>query len=175
MRRTLFVLLLAAAPVVLAESIFLDLDPCRSEPPATRYDLPLCADYELNSVLIKYAEAGDASAIVLLRERYKLADTHAERHRIARALLSDRSIWNDILAEAELAVRFAEVDGKVPTAYDEWCAQRGLDPTQHRGVLYDALAVAASDERVIPLLKKARGTKDANVAVIVDQVYSKRQ
>ena len=173
MQRWLIVFLLAAAPVAFAETI--DLRPCLTDAPSTPYDLPSCADYELHSALIESAIQGDASAIALLRTRYVTAFTHAERHRIARALLSDSSIWNDILAEAELAVRFAEVDGKVPAAYDEWCAQRGLNPSQHRGVLYSALAVAASDERVIPLLKKARRSKDANVAVIVDQVYSKRQ
>jgi hypothetical protein len=155
----LFILLLAAAPVMLAESIDVDLDPCKSERPESPYDLPLCADYELNSVLIKYAEAGDASAIVLLRERYKLVDTHSERHRIAGALLKDPSIWNDILAEAELAVQ-------VPAEFEEWCEQRGFDPLKHRSVLYDALAVATRDKRVVPLLVKALETEDESVAYI---------
>ena len=164
------VLLVAAAPLW-AESIYVDYKPCRDEAPETPYEIPSCTDYELHSALIASAETGDASAIALLRKRYDLVDTHSERHRIAAALLKftpgDTAIWSDVYTEAELAVRFAVVDGDVPEEFEEWCAARGLEPYEHDGVLYDALALVATDARALPLLRKGLETQDSNIAYIV--------
>jgi hypothetical protein len=164
------VLLLAATPLF-AESIYVVPEPCRDEAPETPYGIPVCADYELHSALIAAAETGDASAIELLRKRYDLVDTHSERHRIAAALLryapDDTAIWSDILAEAELAVRFADVDGDVATEFEEWCAARGFESYEHDGVLHDALAVAATDPRALPLLTKGLDTQNSSIAYVV--------
>lgn len=160
------VLLLAATPVF-GESIIVDMRPCADEPPETPYGIPACVDYELHSALIASAETGDTSAIALLRSRYALAETHSERHRIAAALLrfapNDSSIWRDVYAEAELAVRFANVDHEVQPAFEKWCEERNLDPYEHGPVLDDAFVIAAQDSRSKALLVKALETDDENI------------
>ena len=160
------VLLLAATPVF-GESIMVDMRPCADEPPETPYGIPACVDYELHSALIASAETGDRSAIALLRSRYAFAETHSERHRIAAALLrfapDDTAIWRDVYAEAELAVRFANVDHEVQPAFEEWCEERDLDPYEHGQMLDDAFIIAAQDARSKALLVKALETKDEDI------------
>jgi len=166
MRRALLFLLFAATPVF-GESIYVDMKPCADEAPETPYGNPQCADYELHSALIASAETGDRSAIALLRSRYALAETHSERHRIAAALLrftpDDTTIWRDIYAEAELAVRFANVDHEVQPAFEKWCEERNLDPYEHGPMLDDAFVIAAPDPRSKALLVKALETKDEDI------------
>jgi len=169
MRRVLVVLLIAAVPVF-GESIYVDYQPCRDEAPESPYGVPLCTDYELHSALIASAETGDTSAIAFLQGRYALADTHVERHRIAGALLrfapNDTAIWRDVYAEAELAVRFANVGGEMQVAFEEWCEEHDLDSYRHGNVLDEALLLAAQDARSRPLLVKALTTDDRDVLFV---------
>jgi hypothetical protein len=167
MRRALLLLLLAAMPA-LAESIV--YEECTSEPPESAYEPPLCADYELNTVLLDAAKAGDASAVALLEKRYPLTDTYREKHRLAAVLLrrasNDTTIWNEIFADAQLAVRFAYVNGERPPEFEAWCEEHDFYSVRHDYVLDDAFNVAAADPRSHALLVKALASEERNLVLM---------
>ena len=160
----MLLLLLAAAPAF-AESIYVVDEPCKAELPDDLYDKPFCADYELNSALIVAAETGDRSALAMLEQRYWTTEQYQERHRIGGVLLSnlvnDSAIWNDLFADAQLAVHFADVEDEV---FEQWCDEHGFYWLQHRALLFEALAVVASDPRSRPLLVKALSVDHRDIA-----------
>ncbi len=167
MRRALLLLLLAAMPA-LAESIL--YEECTSEPPESAYDSPLCADYELDTVLLEAAKAGDASAVALLEKRYPLTDTYREKHRLAAVLLrrasNDSAIWNEIFADAQLAVRFADVNGEPPPEFEAWCEEHDFYSVRHDYVLDDAFNIAATDPRSHALVVKALASEERNLVLM---------
>jgi hypothetical protein len=137
---------------------------CTDARPVNRYDVPLCSDYELHTSLIESFGRGDGSAEGLLRSRYETADTDAERHRIAGALLrkvaDDRDIWREVARESEIAVRFPRDGEDLTVAFARWCAARNLDPQHYWWTGIEALQVASDDPRSHALLLRALATED---------------
>lgn len=136
---------------------------CSNEPPADRYGLPLCRDYEMNTTLIESAERNDRSSIALLRARYDAELTLAERHRLGSALLrkvsDDTAIWKELLSHAEIVLRFPELEPNEPTPeYRQWCAERNLDPGRYWSSALMALEFMGGDARSRDLLRRAIGT-----------------
>ncbi|MFL6248202.1 MAG: hypothetical protein ACJ74H_19415 [Thermoanaerobaculia bacterium] len=166
-------------PNVITEDIVLACGAsCTDDAPATASDLPRCGDYELNSALIESSERGDASSIALLRSRYETADTYGERHRIAAALLrtpADAKFWDELVADAEIAVRFPHIDEELSRQYLEWCAERQVAPEEHWYVGLDALERAAHDRRARPLLLRALATNDNSLVLIAIEALGKQR
>jgi len=136
---------------------------CSDNPPADRFDRPLCSDYELNNALMESARQGDASSVALLRSRYATADTYSERHRLAGALLrrgNDSEIWNELVSHAGTALRFPYVNGEPSPEFLQHCAERGVDPDEYRWMGQGALEVAGKDPRSRALLRGALATDD---------------
>jgi hypothetical protein len=163
MQWAMLVVTLAVMPP-LPESIHPVHEPCREEAPESLYDKPSCTDYALNSELIASARAGDPSALQLLENRYWLTEQYQERHRIARVLLrrvaDDSAIWSEIFANAQLAVRFADVENDV---FAQWCDEHDCYWLLHPPLLHDAFRVAASDPRSHELLWKAIAVEDRDI------------
>jgi len=140
------------------------LMPCVSEGPVQPYGDPLCDDYDFDSLLIEAAGRHDASAIGLLQQRFETTTVHAERHRIAGALLgrvkNDGRYWMELEEQASIAVRFPRHEEETTPAFQEWAAQRGVDPDDAWFVAYDALRTAGKDRRSRPLLLAALATDD---------------
>ncbi|HVE72610.1 MAG TPA: carboxypeptidase-like regulatory domain-containing protein [Thermoanaerobaculia bacterium] len=137
---------------------------CRDDVPTqTSYDDPLCSDYELNGTLIETARAGDRSARDLLRSRYTHTLSLYERSRIGAAL-DDTGIWRDLLALAELCVRFPREDHEYSQAWLEWCASRNQPAEDHWQASLDALIAISDHARSRDLLRKALESKDDVIA-----------
>jgi hypothetical protein len=139
---------------------------CSDSPPANRFDVPLCSDYELHDALMESARQGDASSVALLRSRYDTADTYSERHRLAGALLrrgNDAEIWNELVSHAGIALRFPRVNGEPSPEFLQHCAERGVDPEEYWWMGRDALGVAGEDPRSRALLRKALATDDEDL------------
>jgi hypothetical protein len=115
--------------------------------------------------LIVSVEVGDASALALLESRYAAAKIYSERHRIAIVLLGnvadDSAIWNEIYADAQLAVHFAETD---EGEFNQWCEKHDFYAVRHGYVLSEALSIASIDPRSRALLRKALASKDSDIA-----------
>lgn len=122
------------------------------ESPASRWDLPSCADYELDNALIENAQRNDRSAVQLLQERYATAFTVAEHLRIGGALLGrvsdDSALWKELSMHAENAVNFAD-DGEKVKAY---CAEHDCNPRRYDSLAWYAYLDITSDPRSRPLL-----------------------
>jgi hypothetical protein len=140
--------------------------PCSPDPPATSYDRPLCADYDLNESLLEAAAKGDRSARELLRTRYARALSFSERHHIAPALLDDSAIWSDVFPRAEVFLRFPRVEDALSPQYVQWCDARNLPPDEYWLASYDALLAIHKDPRARPLLRKALQSEEVMVAWI---------
>ena len=143
---------------------------CQDSPPSTRYDMPLCSDYELNSALLETAASGDRSALVLLQSRYSETLSYFERHRIGVALLGkvehDSAILRELLEEAQLCVRFPHNDYELSPEFLEWCATAGVPADEHWNLSSNALSAISNERRALPLLHKAIGSTDLTVATI---------
>ena len=143
------------------------MPPCSETAPETAFELPACADYELNTSLIQSIQGGDRSAINLLRQRYKTTISHVERHRMASSLLTrvpdDREYWNELAEKAADAIRFAFVDDQPTEDFLAWCASRRFDPLAYRWMTIDALKTIAADRRAHALLVKALESHDRAV------------
>ena len=141
--------------------------PCVDEEPVEPYGHPLCHDYDLDTILIEAAERNDASAIGLLQRRFETTMVHLERHRIAGALLgrvkNDGRYWKALEEQASIAVRFPHHKDETTPAFQEWAAQRGLDPDDAWAIAFDALRTAGKDRRSRPLLLTALATDDAQL------------
>lgn len=140
---------------------------CSETAPASKWDQPSCADYELNTALIASAEGGDRSARTLLRRRFDTADTYQERHRIGRALLGkladDRAIWNALSEEARISVRFPRVDGKFPADFEAYCRERDLEPEKLWWMSVNALMTIANDRRARAMLLQVLKTGEVDM------------
>ena len=142
--------------------------PCEEERPATRWNLPTCADYELDLSLIEAMKTGDRSARDLLMKRYAHADTWYERHHLGGAVLNhvpnDRAIWSELSEYAALAVRFASSFGpELQPEFVQWCAEREVDPFNYLGMTFDAFTAVSTDPRARPLLLKALTTEESGL------------
>jgi hypothetical protein len=137
---------------------------CGDVAPTGRFDLPRCSDYELHTALIESASRGDVSSTRLLQTRYATADTTSERHRLAGALLreipNDTAIWNDLVREAEIAVRFPRNGEELSPEFMQWSAEQNVDPENYWWMALDALEVAGHDPRSRALLLRALATDD---------------
>jgi Carboxypeptidase regulatory-like domain len=151
---------------VTTETITLD-SPCFDEPPAGRLDRPRCSDYELHTALIDSWKRGDSSSLQLLHARYATADTYAERHRLAEVLLrnipDDTAIWNELLSQADIAVRFPDNGNEPSPEYLQWAAERNVDPNAYWWMARGALQVAGKDPRSHALLVHALATDDEDL------------
>lgn len=152
---------------------------CTDDAPVSEYDRPLCSDVDLHDALIVAIDNGDRSAAELLRARYSITLSARERHRLAGALLGrvadDTSLWNELLARAELCVRFPRRGDEYSAAFLAWCAARNLPAEEHWWTSYDALTAAGSDARSRVLLLDALATNDeALVATAVAALAQQR-
>jgi hypothetical protein len=171
MRTLLLMLAVLAAPTATGETIVVTLDcgaTCSDEPPATRFDRPLCVEETLHDALIDSAARGDRSALALLRRRYETADTYQERHRLASALLTHLpnadAIWNELAEQASMAIRFApDEDGAYPLELQQYCEARGLDTDQFWWMSWDALVTAGAHARSRTLLHQALGSSNRDL------------
>jgi hypothetical protein len=155
--------------VIAAEDLQLDVTesitlacggPCNDSAPATRWDLPTCTDYELDTALIESLRNGDRSARDLLLQRYERADTWTEQHRVGGALLgripNDAAIWNELFEHATNAVRLSHDETTDPSPeLVRWCEERQFDVDNYMSMAIDAFEVASHDERARPLLRQA--------------------
>lgn len=148
--------------------------PCTNDPPAGRFDYPLCSDHELHTALIDSLGRGDTSATALLQSRYATADTDAERHRLAGVLLGnipdDTAIWNELLSQAEIAVRFPNSGSEPSPEYLQWAAERNVDPNAYWWMARGAFPIAGKDPRSHALLLRALGTDDEDL--VYDAIWS---
>jgi hypothetical protein len=137
---------------------------CGDDAPTDRFDFPRCSDFELHNALIESSSRGDVSSTQLLQTRYATADTDRERHRLAGALLreipNDTGIWNDLVREAEIAVRFPRNGEELSPEYLQWSAEQNVDPENYWWMALDALEVAGHDPRSHALLLRALATDD---------------
>jgi hypothetical protein len=133
--------------------------PCSTEAPDGRFDFPLCSEYELHSVWMEAAERGDASSVSLLQSRYATADTERERHRIGGALLrkikDDSAIWNALVRDSEIVLRFPSSGDEPSEEFLQYCAERNLDPERTWNLSYDALCTIQNDPRSQAILVRA--------------------
>lgn len=137
---------------------------CSSEPPATPYALPLCADADMNDTLLEAAAKGDRSALALLRTRFAQTTSLAERHRIGAALLDDSAVWDELFSRAKICLRFPLPDGSAyPPAFLQWCDAHGVPP-EIWSASYDALRAISGDARGRPLLREALRSEDWSLA-----------
>jgi hypothetical protein len=166
------VLALMIAPVALCESLEVitlacGLETCSDVAPQTAYDLPLCNDEQLDTILIDAMNGGDPSALPLLEQRHDTALSYLERHRIANALLGhvvdDRKYWNELAAIADEAIRFAYVDGEPTAEFLSWCEARGVDATMRHDLQWSAYAMVLDHDRGKPFLRRALETNDADL------------
>ena len=151
---------------MLTEPVYTCGRPCSDDPPADRFERPLCSDYQLHDALMESARRGDASSVALLRSRYATADTYSERHRLAGALLrkgNDAAIWNELVSHAGIALRFPRVDREPSPEFLQHCAERGVNPDRYWWMGHDALGVAGEDPRSRALLRKALATDDEDL------------
>jgi carboxypeptidase family protein len=138
---------------------------CNDEAPATRWELPTCADLDLNIALIDSLQNGDRSARDLLLKRYESADTWQERYRVGASLLGripdDSAIWKELLEHATNAVRFSHSDTTDPSPeLVRWCEERQIDVSDYMSMASNALDLASLDERARPLLRQALRSDD---------------
>lgn len=168
MRRALLLLSFILGAAALAQDIPTDV--CTEEVPADKYGVPLCEDYELDQAIISGAKGGDPSALALAEERYVVADTYISRQRLAEVLLrrvaNDSEIWSEIFADAQLAVRFADLaEGEPPEEFTKWCERRGLDPFWYGFVIDRAFAIASDDPRAHALVVQALESTERRIAL----------
>jgi Carboxypeptidase regulatory-like domain len=127
---------------------------CSAERPATMFDAPLCTDLELHTNLIDALEAGDRSALALIRQRYETADTYREKHRLAGVLIehmpNDEAVWNELAKQASIALRDPGND-----------ADEDYDVRQ---MSISALYVLSESPRSRAMLHEALRSTDAEVA-----------
>ncbi|HJQ40586.1 MAG TPA: carboxypeptidase regulatory-like domain-containing protein [Thermoanaerobaculia bacterium] len=142
--------------------------------PATRWDRPACAEYDLDTSLIDAMKGGDRSARELLLERYARTDTWFERHRLAGALLrrvsNDGAIWSELFGHAKNAVRFATSAVSTTPEFEQWCAKHRFPLENYWSMAYDAFIVAGEDSRAHPLLLEALRTDE--FAVVYQAIYA---
>ena len=147
------------------EPIVMACRACDIELPRSKFDRPLCADQDLNDSLIASMETGDRSAIQLLHDRYRAADSYYEQHRIGAALLGklddDRAIWNDLVRDASLVLRFARVnDHEFAPELIALAEQAGVTADELWWTSYGAFGRISADPRSRPLLHQALETAD---------------
>jgi hypothetical protein len=137
---------------------------CTDEPPTSPWQLPSCADFDLDTALMESAKQSDRSAVQLLERRRQTAFTRAESIRIGAFLLGrirdDSAIWNELRMHAENAVDFAGKREKL----EAYCAEHGYDPQGYELVSWLALAEIMSDRRSRPLLLRALASDDILMA-----------
>jgi len=155
----------ALPPVEIAETLTTGCSrACQEEPPATRFDVPTCDDYELDTALIAAAKRGDRSAVELLQQRYAAAFTYAEHYRIAAALLGrmrdDSAIWNELEEHAERLIAVDANEKKLRT----YAREHGYDSEEYLGVAWDAFVATFEDRRARPLLLRALASDDDGLA-----------
>lgn len=124
---------------------------CQNGAPSSPWERPACSDEALVDALIESMERGDRSAVALLRSRHERAETYAEKHRIAGALLrnvpDDSRYWNELLEHARNAVRFASDGGAHSEEFVQWCQERLYEPAHYAAMANDAFGRVAQDRR----------------------------
>jgi hypothetical protein len=148
---------LRIAPVL---SLMSDCRPCSKETPATVWDLPTCADYELDRTLLENIRRGDGSAAALAVRHYAAASTYAQKLRLAAALLrrvpDDSPYWSELYEHARNRVELG-------TKLEAWCEAREIPHRDYRWMSELALGYVADDARSRPLLLKALESDDAEL------------
>jgi hypothetical protein len=146
---------------------------CQEGSPRTPFDLPSCSEYEMNSTFVAALEDGDRGAVVILRQRYRDSFTFSERNRIGGALIKakeDSEVWNELLARAEDAVRFAPSEDDQPNAeLAKWCAERGWEANAYRDSLVQSLWTISEDRRALPLMRRALASR--NESIVMFAIY----
>jgi hypothetical protein len=188
-----YALVLLFAVVVTGNVFGCGLTPCLDRAPTSRFALPACDEWDMNTALINALENGDRGAAVLLRQRYHETYTFGERNRIGAALVKakdDSEVWKELLARAEDSVRFAPSNEAPNAELAKWCEERGWDADEYWSSLNDSFWAVADDPRALRLLRSALQsanrevadgavvalllTKRAESLALVDEVISKR-
>lgn len=143
---------------------------CSDTVPASKFDRPLCIEEDLTTSLIESIER-DRSALALLQQRYRTADTYVERNRIGAVLLdhleNDHAIWTELEADAEVIVRFPPVErGELSPEFEAYSQQRNLGPENLRWLSLNALEAICHDKRSRPLLYRALDTADYSLVMV---------
>jgi hypothetical protein len=133
---------------------------CDDVPPASEWDQASCDDIDVDEALSERAQRGDPSALEMLRQRYFVERTYAERYRIAPIFLGrvadDAAVWNDILPHAQNYVDFAGHSEK----FAAYCAEHGCEAEAYERKAYAALDAVSADRRARPLLLRALASGD---------------
>ncbi|MBV9496759.1 MAG: carboxypeptidase regulatory-like domain-containing protein [Acidobacteria bacterium] len=144
--------------------------PCSADAPATPWDQPRCADYELNSALIRSAKENDRSAIDLLRQRHATTTVWSERARIASALLgklaNDSAIWNELQTNAENLLRFSAQGEEAKAQLEAYCAEHDYPEEEYINALWSDFFEAGRDPRGRSLVLRALEIDDSNFVVM---------
>ena len=147
------------------ETIVISCRPCNPEGPEEPFGYPLCDDFEMNTSLIEAAERSDASAIELLRTRFRTTISIRERHRMAAALArvqDDDAFWKELLEEASWVVRIPRRNGELTNEFRFYSKGLGK-PEDVWDMGFHALISVAEDPRSRDLLIQALATDDIDL------------
>lgn len=146
------------------------MHPGEPDTPATPWDRPRCADYELDSALIQSAAGNDRSAIELLRQRHATTTVWSERARIAGALLgklaNDSAIWNELQENAVDLLRFSAKGEEAKAALEAHCSAHAYPEEEYLDALWSDFIEAGRDPRGRSLVLRALEMDDASFVVI---------
>lgn len=167
-------MLLAAALQGDAVEITITLDcgsPCSDDEGSTRWERPLCTDYDFDEGLIENIERGDRSAIVLAEQRFAAATTYAQKQMLAAALLrrvrDDAPYWTELYEHAKNLVAWPRKNGELTPEFIAWCEARELPPDDYRRMIESAFIFAAGDPRARTLVRQALESDDVDIVRIV--------
>lgn len=161
---------LRLAPIQQVTIMSCNISSCQDDLPRSKFDRPLCVDESLNTSLIESVERGDRSALALLQQRYRTADTYQERNRIGGVLLrhlDDDAIWQELSTDAEVAVRFPrDDDGGFTPELEAYCEARNVEPENLWWMSWSAFVEISGEVRARPLLYRALETSDRDLVFV---------
>jgi hypothetical protein len=132
---------------------------CLSTPPETMFDAPLCADEQADGLVLDAIAQHDPSAVALAQRRFETANTYAQKHKLAAALLravpNDVRYWNALYEHASNLVAFPRYE-----QFEAWCSERDLPAGDYYWMALDALRFISSDARALPLMLKTLACDD---------------
>ena len=155
------------AEVIEQITIACDGEPCNNAPPATKWDMPTCDEYHLDTSLEESLRKGDRSALDLLQLRYETTFTVTEHLRIGGMLLQkatdDSRYWRELSSVAEDAVAYLGDDEETMKKFALHCDADSLDRERYKLDMYQALGIIGEDSRSHALMLRALESSDAVV------------